>query len=183
MTPKSILRNCYRDKGCMRWKGGCNERGYPYVYDRATYERRLAASKSGKANGMKPASHVIWESEHDPVPKDRRLVLTCRNRDCLAIEHMAMMTTVEAAAFAAEAGAWDTVKHRIARVNNARKNSKLTQDLAAQIRESVLVHKQHRENVAKQFGVCPSTVNYIVRGDRWASQIPGSSIFRLAQAA
>ncbi len=158
-------------------------RGYPYVYDPATYERRLAASKSGRANGMKPASHIVWETEHGPVPKDRRLVLTCRNRDCLAIEHMALMTKAEAMAFAAEAGAWDTVKHRIARVNNARKNAKLTQEQAAQIRESVLVQNQRREHVAQQFGVCPSTVNYIIRGDRWASQIAGSSIFRLAQAA
>jgi len=178
---KAILRNCRRDNGCLRWKGGCNQRGYPYVYDEATYKRRRAASTAARVNGMKPASHVVWEAQHGPVPEGHRLVMTCRHRDCLEIGHMAVMTWKDASAFAAAGGAYDTVKHQVARVANARKNAKLTPELAQQIRVRVLQGNERRADVANDLDVSESTVAYIVRGARWAQQLAPSSIFNLAQ--
>lgn len=162
----SILANTTTRGECRLWTGATSANGYPYVYDCREYRDGLVDGK--RVNGKRSARSVMWELAHGPMPEGKnRVALKCMDKICLAPWHMLAMSHGEAAAHAAQHGAYKTIRHRVASTANSRTRAKLSPDKADLIRHRVLANKEDRQAVADSMEVCRSLVDQIIRGQRW----------------
>lgn len=175
LTLRRIYANCrLPEGGCKLWKGGANKGGYPFLYDPAIYAS--GAHKTGMVSGR----IAVWRIKHGTAPHGHKMVMTCGNRLCLAHEHMQPMTFAAAQRFAAQAGAYSSLRHCVARITNSRSSAKLTREKAQRIRADVLAGAGRQEQ-ADLYGVSRSTVDQIVRGTRWGVMLaPNASVFTQA---
>jgi hypothetical protein len=167
MSPYRILMNCESQGECRLWKGGLGGRGYPYVWSR---------KQCRSVNARK----VIWRKvDPTPVPPTHRIVMTCRNKLCLNCDHMALMTRQESSAFAADGGAYSTVRRLISNAMNARKNSKIgSLERAQELRLAVQSKQLTVQQAAVVYGAHERVVQKIVKGDRWVPRLaPNCSVF------
>ena len=149
----------------------------PFIYDADRY------AAGTKRNGMVGGRVAIWRLSGQEIPVGHKLVMTCKNRTCLRREHMQPMTFVETQQFAILCGAYKSLKRSVAGVVNARKNAKINAGIAAEIRADVAAGRRRKE-IAAERGLCRSTIDQIVRGDRWAVTFaPNASVFHMAAAA
>lgn len=147
---------------------------YPFIYDKERY------CTGPKNNGMVSTRGAVWKASGRPMSEGCRLVMTCRNRLCLCISHMAPMTYSEAQKFAAEGGAYKSLRHNVARLVNSRKHAKLDRDKVLAIKAEVAAGRR-RKDIANERGLCRSTVDQIMRGVRWSTTLaPNASVFNQA---
>ncbi len=64
--------------GCRVWTGSANERGYGYFYPAMRVRFR--------------AHRFAWMLERGPIPEDRIIDHLCRNRLCVNVEHLRLVT-------------------------------------------------------------------------------------------
>ena len=130
---------------CWIWLGGTNERGYGRY----------------KHNGrMRPAHRVLYELRHGPVPSALQMDHLCRNPRCVNPDHLEPVTAGE-----------NTRRSGVAKLN--REDVYEIRRLASiELTVRQLAGKKRRRmgfqvELAQRFGISPTTIKQIVRGDRW----------------
>ena len=114
---------------CIPWHG---------VIDRSNgYGRRKRGGKICLAH------RVAWEDAHGPIPDGLHIDHLCRNRACVNVDHMEVVTSAE----------------------NSRRGAraKLNWDAVHEIRSSDL----RTGLLAQQFGVCRVTIQTVRRRESW----------------
>lgn len=81
----AMVANCEEDsKGCLVWKGECDEYGYPI------FKTKRFKEAHPMRQDEKLFEHVTNQEIGDGV-----LVHTCGNRRCLEVSHMRLLTEAE----------------------------------------------------------------------------------------
>lgn len=158
------------DGDCWIWTGFCNNGG-----------RSPSCSVGGERG--KSARTWVWQQVNPRAPFDHRrhaIVTTCRHTKCLNPLHLLKMTRADALSWFAEAGAYMTPRSRRARQVNGRKQSRITPEIAAQIRSERAAGATISE-LARRFPGCRSTMRKICNGQSFAEVgVPFSQLLRLA---
>lgn len=133
--PYKKIRWLPEDRGyktdCHVWQLSVGVKGYGGEYD--TNRRRMVAA------------HILaWERVNGPVPTGHELDHLCKQRDCVRVDHLQVVTHAE----------------------NVRRGSKTTVTYE-QIDEVKRLLARHvaQDSIARQIGIGQSTVSRIKRGD------------------
>lgn len=153
--------------GCWCWSLSVNGVGMP------------SASIGGKRSV--PVRRWAWQKVNGPAGK-RRVVSTCGHVTCVNLEHLAALTASQVNRMMSRQGRFVTTAFRHARREAGRKNSKLSVESVAKIRQR-RAEGATLKVIAKEFDVHFSAVSKICRGESWADLAPGASVFSWAQAA
>jgi hypothetical protein len=70
-----------RTDGCIVFTGAQNGAGYGYLKD------------GGRRNSL--AHRIVWEAERGEIPHGMVLDHTCRNRACVNVDHLEVVTQAE----------------------------------------------------------------------------------------
>lgn len=124
----------WTDTPCIEWTGGRFGTGY-------------GCTRAARPGGSRLAHRVAYEAVHGPIPDDLPLDHLCRNRPCVNVEHLEVVTVAE----------------------NSRRGSraKITQAIADEIRRRRAAGERPGL-LAVEFGIHNSTVANIVARRRWA---------------
>jgi hypothetical protein len=117
---------------CVLWKGGRYVSGYGQRY------------REGRGQ---LAHRVAWEEVNGPIPEEMHVHHRCRNRLCVNVEHMELLSNAD---------------HH----GKLSGHGKLTREDAAEIREMVAAGVPFR-SIAAMYDVSRSNISQIVRGRRW----------------
>ena len=171
----AIYARCVTRGGCKLWQGAMS-RGYPYIYDPELYART-----GGK--GMVMGRGFVWLIKHGK-PHTGTVAMTCGDKMCLAHEHMVDTDKSGAQKIASSFGAYDTVRHKVARRVNAQKLAKLTPEIVKGIRQRV-AGGEKQAAVAASLGVTISTISSVVRRVTWKEDrmARNCSVFHMGEAA
>jgi predicted XRE-type DNA-binding protein len=132
---------------CMEWTGYYNRRTpATTIAGRGISVRSLVALRLG-------------------MPTDGKMVTNrCCNINCVNPEHLVLMTKSQFHSHVSKHRLDQTSLSRRMKISKAvRKRSKLTAEIAAQIRS----HPGKQSEIAEQFGVCKKTVYVIRAGITW----------------
>lgn len=137
--------------GCRNWTGTVEGGGYGLIW----------------VNGKNVGAHRLsYEVAYGPIPEGLNVCHRCDNRRCCEPDHLFAGTQAENMADMIRKGR----KPWLAGELNTR--SKLTDAIAAEIRSLKGVIPQ--KDIAVRFGVCASTVSYVMNDKRWVA-IPTDS--------
>lgn len=146
--------------GCWVWNGPLRPNGYGQVTRRG---RNISAHR------------VAYELVNGPVPEGAVLRHTCDNRRCVSPRHLVPGTQRENARDMVERQRSLTGDRNPMRVNPGsvlrgadNGNSKLTPEIASEIRRVRAVEGLSLALLARRFGVCKRTVQLVLSGRRWA---------------
>lgn len=137
-----------RGDGCWEWQGAKTRDGYGVLRG---------------ANGKQLRAHrASWLLTFGEIPEGMRVCHHCDNPICVRPEHLFLGSDLDNAA------------DKIAKGRDARgvKNgaSKLSGDAARSIVDLYARGGETYETLAKRFGVCITTVFYVLRGHRWVRE-------------
>jgi hypothetical protein len=126
--PQYEVRDCGYETPCWVWLWHTTASGYGW------FQNRLAHG-------------VFWERENGPVPSGRQLDHLCRNRACIRVDHMEIVTNAE----------------------NQRRglNAKLTEANVREIKRR-LAMRETQHALAAEFGVSQGLIGHIATGRAWA---------------
>lgn len=150
-----IVARCVEYGECLLWQGHIGN-GVPQVFIGNTYRM---------------VRRVVWEAAHGPIPVGRVAVCKCRERACVRLEHVQLMTTAQVARLAAREGKFSTPQRRARIALGQRRRSRLTPEIIAQVRAA-----ENGAAIARELGICKSTVSKIRRGESWGV-VAGVSVF------
>ncbi len=152
--------------GCRLWNGALSSDGRPVIHVEGV--------------GMRQLNRILWSQKHGEIASGMRVVMTCRNRTCIERDHMALMNHAEASAFAAEGGAWKTLRKRMANITGRRKWAKLKPEDVQQIRVR-LAAGEKQSAIAADYPVSREAIKKIKDGRLWSDRIaPNASVFHQA---
>lgn len=137
---------CKKDNSCCwEWRGAIQSKGYGSV--------GVSAGKTALAH------RVAYELTYGEIPKGMHVLHKCDNRRCVNPAHIFLGTNK------------DNVRDKVQKGRQAKgeKNgrSKLTYKQIDAIRYMHKTGRYSSGQIAELFGVCPSNVRNIVRGDYW----------------
>ena len=133
--------------GCMNWTG---------------YVNGKTPSTSIGGRGMSVRGLIALRLGIDA--KGKVVTNSCGNNLCVRPEHIKLMDKGKFHSYISKTKVDSQAWSRRAKLSAAvRKRSKLTAEIAAQIRAEQITHKQ----IAEKYGVCKSTVDRIRRGESW----------------
>lgn len=147
MTPadKLAARGRRSSNGCLEWTGGCTKRGYGEI----------------TIDGVNHYVHrLAWELANGPIPVGQVIRHSCDNPPCFDTAHLLPGTQGENVA--------DMVSRGRAKIPSGETHpkAKLTWPAVREIRQ--LVATGSTENaLARQFGVCGSTIHRIAANQIW----------------
>lgn len=129
--------------GCVPWMGHKNSLGYGQF----------------GMNGKNVRAHrYAWEQVYGPIPDGLCVCHTCDNPPCINVEHLFLGTIT------------DNIADKVAKERQPRGESqgtaKLTEQEVIEIRARVQAG-EIQKGIASEYGVCPGTISFIVRGDTW----------------
>lgn len=165
----AMLRNRTVEVGdCYIWQQGVTGGGAPVMWDgsRVIYARRMAYSLHTGMTMAKLDGLYVWQ--------------TCGNMRCISPHCWGMgtrgdMTKAMAALGRLKIGPQRAAKIAIkARIHSGRFPGGMEQ--VRQIRDRIGRGERARD-IAKEFGVHPTTISKIVAGVTWREQVAGSSVF------
>jgi hypothetical protein len=144
--PRTFLRMAltYEGDDCLLWPFSVDTRGYPHVY---------AGNRK-----MRTVNRILCEARHGPPPGQREAAHECGNRRCVNKMHLTWKTKKENAA--------DRVRHGTTCRGERCALAKLTEKQVLDIRS--LAKSVQLKDIAKHYGVDPSTIGQIVKRRRWA---------------
>jgi hypothetical protein len=125
--------------GCWLWMGSMLWNGY------------------GRYKNVK-AHRLAWEIFNGPVPSSLFVLHRCDTRLCVNPDHLFLGSTADNMA--------DKVRKGRQAMGSKNGQSKLTEEQVRHIRE--LSASLQLAELAKKFGVCKTTIYYIVSGQRWS---------------
>lgn len=167
--------NCEPIGSCVEWQGRKLQGKTPIAYVPRGF------MGADKCQGSHSARVVLWTlSKGEPPPEGHVLRAKCRNDSCVAIEHMVLISRETAPKEQGRRGEFSTTKRNAAAVRRARgRVTKLDADKAREIRESC----ESSYSLAAFYGVSPTSIRAVRRGDLWAPTVSGSSVFSWRPAA
>lgn len=157
---------------CMEWQGQFVGKT-PVVYTPKSFISGYAF------HANMPVRRVLYclETGHRP-PAGYVLRARCWNDSCVDPNHFELISRKQQVAEQSKRGELVTAAFLKARSANGRSQSKLTPEAVAEIRASTATGPVE----AAKHGVSTTTINRIRSGVRWATSLPGASIFTLGQA-
>jgi hypothetical protein len=161
--------NCEQIGNCVEWQGRKMQGKTPVVYVPRGYLRPELTQSSHSAR------MVIWTlAKGEPPPEGHVLRAKCRNDSCVSMEHMVLISREKLPKDQGRRGEFSTTKRNAAAVRRAReRDTKLDADKARAIRESC----ESSYSLAAVYGVSPTSIRAVRRGDLWAPTVTGSSVF------
>lgn len=154
MTPTRITSFADIESRCVRMPSGCLE------WQRAKNQDGYGAARTPVVPGEQLAHRIALVLSGTAIPKGLRVLHSCDNRACCEPSHLFIGTQA------------DNVADMIAkgRANKARgernRSSVLTDTAVRHIREAGKEWGSRNE-LARQYGVHVSTINLVVRRERW----------------
>lgn len=155
MTPQNqealqaIRVRCDDEGECWIWRDATTRDGYP-----------IYRPSGGKCTLVRRAVFVLAGGELKPR---QPLVSSCGDRCCCNHEHLKTSTLSKIAKKAAKGGAWASQTRRAAISAAQRKHSKITAEIAAEVRAS----SEASRALAARFGVDKSLIARIRSGRAW----------------
>jgi hypothetical protein len=137
------------ESGCLVWTAARHNKGYGEFVLRTGVKKRV--------------HRLVWEIMNGPIPKGLQVLHTCDNPPCCEPTHLFLGTNLDNQRDMRAKGR-DSKPPVYHRANHP--NAKLTEADVAEIRD--LLKSETQASIATRFGVCPSTIGYIKRGDTWA---------------
>jgi len=128
--------------GCWIWMGPVNKKGY---------------GKISADGACKSIHRVAWTIYHGPIPKGMHILHRCDTRPCGNPHHLFLGTTADNNADMMRKGRGVFAK------GGKHGNAKLSDEQARTIKEDTRCQRI----IAKEYGVCFSTVNHIKLGRQW----------------
>lgn len=144
--PMAFIRKAveYSEHCCLEWPYGLNSDGYGQI----------------SHEGRPLRSHIlVCILAHGPRPEGLQAAHSCGNRACVNQSHLRWATRQENEA--------DKKLHGTYLHGQNHHNAKLSDEDVAIIRD-LCGHRKQRE-IARRFGVSPSTINDIRRGRTWST--------------
>jgi len=133
------------NSGCLLWLGPTKDNGYGVC--------SFGFYKNGYAH------RFAWEMARGPIPGGLFVLHRCDTRCCVNVDHLFLGTHAENMA--------DMVaKGRGVRGERV-KNAKLTRAAVEDIRSRYVAGVTSQVELARQYGVVPTTIGKIIRGERW----------------
>ena len=142
-----FFRNVIKKKKCWEWIGGVSNAGYGCINIR------------GKIEGAHRFSYIIHKGK---VPKKMYVCHTCDNKLCVNPKHLWIGTPRENQQDMYDKGR----DYHVGFKGEENPRAKLDRKSVKKIIKMYLKIKSQRK-LAKQFGVCKSTIGYILRGEVW----------------
>jgi hypothetical protein len=116
-----------------------------WTWDSNGYPRKGRSKNQG---GTILAVRYLWEQLYGPLAKDDQPDHLCKNRGCINLEHIEIVTKAE---------------------NNARGHRKLTIEQVREIRNKL--NRQSKASIAREYGVSYMTITFIQRGKTWKDEV------------
>jgi hypothetical protein len=112
-----------------------------------------------KIRGKTVTAHrAEWLEKRGPIPEGMNVLHRCDNRPCRQIEHLFLGTTQDNA---------DDMVSKGRSTHGTRNNTtKLTPTQVDEVRAAYKTGETQRD-LATRYGVCKSTIGYLVRGETW----------------
>jgi hypothetical protein len=143
-----------RDAECWIWLGFKNRTGYG---------RLRVGSRTDGSRTLVMAHRFAWELTYGAIPDNLRVLHRCDNPPCVRPDHLFIGTQVENVADCREKGRL-TGNRRRGETNH---KAILTADLVREIRRLASDTGRSSRALARQFGVCRSTITKILSGQYW----------------
>ena len=136
--------------GCWLWNGQPSTTGYGVI----------------KSGGRTHKAHrLAWRFAYGSIPRGLCVCHHCDVRMCVNPAHLFLATNEENTADRKHKG-------RSARqYGESNGSAKLTAEMVARIRSDYEPRKVTQDVLAKRYGVSPSMVGLIVRGERWPVRV------------
>lgn len=147
--------------GCLIWQQGLTGAGYPAAFwdGRVLNVRPLAYDHMGPGNRG-----------------GRLLVMTCRDKRCVAVAHMALKCKSGVARHHIKTGAQRANIAADIKRRDSAPARKLDMETAREIRNR-LTAGERQVALAKEFGVRKDSISRIWTGKAWKEYAPASSVF------
>ena len=127
---------------------------------------------------MRSARRVVYElTTGKTLPRSKLVVMACRESHCVNFDHMQITTKAGVGKLAAKEGAYAARRGKVMLLSRAR--AKLTLEKAREIRMS----DESKRVLAQRYGVSPSLIGNIRRGEAWREAANGASVFNWRPAA
>lgn len=139
---------------CMIWNGGVGESGHP-----------IYKPYGGVCTLVRRA---MFSFAIGPLEKRKPIDVKCGEKRCVNPAHMVRSSVAEIAKKAAARGAFSSLARRAKIAKSKRKNGKLTEEKAQEIRES----SESTKILAERYGVNKSLINGIKLGKFWRDYSP-----------
>jgi len=131
---------------CKIYKSKYYGNGYPLKYNKVLKKTRYA-------------HRILWEETYGEVPKKKVVMHLCDNRLCVNLEHLRLGTQMENVHDMHSKGRWcdrKGEKHPLAKIKNTD-----IQRIKDKYKAGITQIK-----IAKEFGVCQSSISKITNGTR-----------------
>lgn len=163
--------------GCLEWQGR-------YLGALPVMQTPAGMLFDGSVSGKQSARQLAWLiGTGVRAPVGRTLVMRCGNAACVDHLHMRAVKRGAHCTLAAADGKYKTTRRQAAalaaRDGGRRPDYKLSLSDAAEIRAST----EPTKVLALRYGVSPSGISAIRRGDRWATTAAAASVFTWRPAA
>lgn len=112
--------------------------------------------------GYRTVRRLLCETLHGPIEPGLYATCRCREPACVRPEHIELLTTAQIARVAAREGKFRSPARRAAIAVSKRAASPLTPELVERIRAA-----DNGAAIARELGICKSTVSKIRRGESW----------------
>lgn len=150
ITLEEIKTRCIEEGECWIWQGAVNADGYPLVTREhvTMLARRVVATLAGK-----------------PPAPGQPVICSCRDRLCLNPEHLALSTKKKVQRATAKTVDYKNPARlaKLSASSRSRASVKLSPEAAEEIRYS----SDSSPILAKKYGVHPSLIRKIKRGELW----------------
>lgn len=130
--------------GCLLWCASVDSRGYGHL---------------GVDGKTVRAHRLAWEMEHGPIPDGQHVLHKCDVRTCINVDHLFLGTHAENMRDMFRKG------RRPAPRGERNGSAKIDSAVAAAIRGDKRIYRE----VALSFGVSPTQVGRIKRGESWGA--------------
>lgn len=145
MTMSLIMKFVDKRGDCWVWMGPRDSSGYGHY---CTSDHR-----------MKLIHRVVWELLYGPIPEDKKVYHTCRNKACCNPAHLTLKIIKRGKRTASDnVGMAKGSRHH---------NAKLT-ELDVRLIRQALGRGVTQVQIAKHFRVSQATINDIKKGEAWA---------------
>lgn len=125
----------------------CVEATYlDYSFGNDGYPRKYCKRRKNTTSAIT----VLWEEKYGPIPEGHELDHLCRNKICINLDHIDVVTSVE---------------------NNRRAHAKLTAKQVMRIKSRLLLGET-KASLSRRFSVSYMTITFIERGRTWADIPP-----------
>ena len=148
LAAKLLAYSVERESGCREWVRDRSRKGYGRLW---------------WAGKLHQAHRKAFEAFNGPIPGGMHVLHRCDNPSCVNPGHLFLGTND------------DNVRDKLAKGRlprgEARMNAKLTEEAVRAIRAS----SEGKKVLARRFGVCPTVILGVRRGERWPHVTPAST--------